>query len=149
MTQAKPIKATFSDFKLVKGRKVAQLVFEVTTDQADEALNSLGGLPRPDAERWFGIVALDLSKAATPAPAEPEKGSRKWEDLAPATQAAIRCQQRDFRKFLGAVDGAEVAERVRAQCGVNSRGDLNTEPEAAARWRTLDDQFQKSQKGFR
>ena len=38
------IKATFSDFKLIKTRKVAQLVMEIPVEQADAALKALGGL---------------------------------------------------------------------------------------------------------
>ncbi len=38
-----PICATFSDFRLVKGRKVCQLVCEVPLEQADAALAALGG----------------------------------------------------------------------------------------------------------
>ena len=53
-----PICATFSDFRLVKGRKVCQLVCEVPLEQADAALAALGGLPNPHAERWVGIVPL-------------------------------------------------------------------------------------------
>ena len=35
------IKATFSDFKLIKGRKVAQLIFEVPIEATDAALAAL------------------------------------------------------------------------------------------------------------
>lgn len=148
MTQAKPIKATFSDFKLVKGRKVAQLVFEVTTDQADEALAALGGLPRPDAEKWFGIVALDLSKAAS----EPEKqqiGARKFETLPAPQQAALRCNDPNFRNYLGAKDIDDAARLVRNFCMVESRSELATNPKARAEWVKLDDEFFKWQTGFR
>jgi hypothetical protein len=38
---------TFSDFRLIKGRKVCQIVIEVPIEQADQALAALGGLPQP------------------------------------------------------------------------------------------------------
>ena len=50
------IRATYSDVKLVKTRKVFQLIFEVPIEDADNALRVLGGLPRPAAERWVGIA---------------------------------------------------------------------------------------------
>lgn len=62
------ISATFSDFRIVKGRKVAQLIFETPLEAADEALRMLGGLPRPDAERWVGIAPLKAKPTAAPAP---------------------------------------------------------------------------------
>ena len=72
MTQATPIKATFSDFRIIRGRKVASLCFEVPIEGADAALAALGGLPRPDAERWYAIVAL-AQHAASERPSAPEK----------------------------------------------------------------------------
>ena len=149
MTAPAAIQATFSDFKVIRGRKVCQIIMELPLEAADAALATLGGLPRPDAERWFAIARLDLSKAVTPAPSEPEKPRQKWEDLAPATQAALRCDQPDFRRFIGEETSATAAEYVRRRCGVKSRGDLNISLPAAAYWRALDEDFQKSQRGFR
>lgn len=152
MTQAKPIKATFADFKIIRGRKVAQLCFEVPLEAADEALGSLGGLPRPDSEKWFGIVALDLSKPAS----EPEKARTPFRDLPPAQQAAMRCNEPDFQRFMGSRGdgGFEVSKdaatfMVRDYCGVVSRGDLNADPLAAARWRALDTDYFAWQRGAR
>ena len=149
MTNATPIKATFSDFRLVKGRKCAQLVFEVPLEGADAALGSLGGLPRPDAERWFGIVALDLSKAASEAPSAPDKQLKPFETLPAPQQAALRCNDLDFQKFYG-VNGADVAaECVRRHCGVKSRSELATNAIARAKWIELDDEFFRWKMGAR
>lgn len=82
------ILATFADFKLVKSRAVAQLVFEVPVEQADAALTALGGLPRADLERWAGIAPLKVpaerEQAATVASADAEsaKGSPRSADRA-------------------------------------------------------------------
>lgn len=57
-------RATFSDFRLIKGRKVAQFVFEVAAEQADDALDALGGLPRADVDRWCAIARLSESGLA-------------------------------------------------------------------------------------
>jgi hypothetical protein len=55
MTDAVAILATFSDFQLVRSRKVARLVFEVPIEQAKAALDVLG-MPNPVGETWCGIA---------------------------------------------------------------------------------------------
>lgn len=50
--------ATFSGLKIVQGRKVAQLIFEIAIEQADTALEALGGLPRSDNPKWVAIARL-------------------------------------------------------------------------------------------
>lgn len=194
-----PICATFSDFRLVKGRKVCQLVCEVPLEQADAALAALGGLPNPHAERWVGIVPLkaqpqgqdnsgsapspSLADAAdSPAaasdvgstrsgspltaqsPQAPARGAaepatkpkKRWEDYSPSQQAAIAGQRADFHGWLWdagpsarwdgqrVVDATEFvtpAAYIRWYCGVSSRSDLDTNPEAAKRWRELHSMF--------
>ena len=215
-----PICATFSDFRLVKGRKVCQLVCEVPLEQADAALAALGGLPNPHAERWVGIVPLKAqpqgqdnsgsapspsladaadSPAAAPMsplhkaiahlyedggstereaefyPSDPRparqtlqaqargaaepatKPKKHWDELKPSQQAGMMCERDDFQVWLvgrrfrtpngGAINcggpGLEhAAIAVRYFCGVSSRSDLDTNPEAAKRWRELHGMFQ-------
>ena len=143
------IKATFADFKLIKGRKCAQLVFEVPLEAADAALATLGGLPRPDAERWFAIARLDLSKTATAAPSEPEKVRKPFETLQAPQQAALRSNDPNFQRFIRAVDADDAADLIRNHCGIKSRAELATNDNAAKAWRALDDEFFKWQRGFR
>jgi hypothetical protein len=145
MSDAHPIKATFSDFRIIRGRKVACLVFEVPLEGADAALTALGGLPRPDAERWFGIVALDLSKPAR----EPEKTRKPFETLPPAQQAAMRCNEPGFWHFMNARDAEHAAALVRKRCSVSSRSELNTDAEAARVWRSIDDRYFRESRGIR
>ena len=150
MTQATPIKATFSDCRLVKGRKVFQLVFETPIEAADDALAALGGLPRPDIEKWFGIVALDLSKAVNDPPEKPNSAPRNFADLPAPQQAALRCNDPNFQKFLVSDGDAEkAANRVRLICHVKSRSELATNADARAKWIELDDAFYRWQRGFR
>ena len=149
MTQATPIKATFSDCRLVKGRKVFQLVFETPIEAADDALAALGGLPRPDMEKWFGIVALDLSKAVSDAPEKPNSAPRNFADLPAPQQAALRCNDPNFQKFVQADNAEQAANFIRGKCGVKSRAELATNAAARAKWIELDDEFYRWQRGFR
>ena len=202
--------ASFADFKLIKGRKVCQLVCEVPLEQAGAALAALGGLPNPHAERWVGIAPLKEQPQGQPSPgpagdggstagvsagfpppqAQPRgaaaaatgpgssngrtaefgsanggsnpspgtKPERRWDDIPPSQQAGIACGRDDFKRWVRMQapderwDGESVLQRedrpysveeeVRWYCGVSSRTELDTNPEAAARWRTLYGMFQ-------
>lgn len=145
-------KATFADFRIIKGRKQAQLVFEVPIEQADAALIALGGLPRSDDERWCAIARLDLSNPAS-APEKPRNDAPKerkpFTSLPPSQQAAMRCNEPDFQRFLGALNSEDAAALVREHCAVTSRADLNTNWKAAERWKAIDADYYASQHGAR
>lgn len=138
---AAAFKATFSDFRLVRGRKVATLMFEVPIEGADAALAALGGLPRPDAETWVAVARL-VQKAVS----EPPKERRKWDELSLPEQAALRCQDRNFREFLRRMspairDSNDAAQFVRDHCGIGSRAELSVSDIGARKWRELDSGF--------
>lgn len=157
-----PICATFSDFRLVKGRKVCQLVCEVPLEQADAALAALGGIPNPHAERWVGIVALKeqpqgkLNSGSAPpphadaadSPAAASKPKKPWHEYLPSQQAGMACDRVAFAIWLArdepeAPETAEAcAKLLRTKLGISSRSDLDTNPEAAKRWRELFGMYQ-------
>ena len=103
-------RATFSDFRIVKGRKVAQFIFETPIEGADAALEALGGVPRSDAEVWAGIARLDLSKASheprkpsgeiSPPKESTPKERRRLASLPLPQQAAMRCDDKEFQIFI-------------------------------------------------
>jgi hypothetical protein len=142
--------ATFSDFKLIRGRKVAQVVLEVPIEAADAALETLGGLPRPDAERWVAVARLvpatekPVERQSAPAPTVtlPEKPRRPFDDLAMSAQAALKCNDPAFQRFMVEMHEAEpgesgAADAVRAYCGVTSRSAIMRGSQAAGCWRDL------------
>jgi hypothetical protein len=132
-------RATFSDLKLVKTRKVAQLIFEIPIEQFDAAYEVLGGMPVAAEERWFGIAALDVAKV--------EKPKRTWEELQPQQQAGMRCSEPTFIEFLKRTRASEwnaatdAADCVRMICGVNSRVELGTNQKARVIWTQLDSAY--------
>lgn len=139
MTKLAAIQGTFSDFRTVKGRKVAQLIIEVPIELATAAITTLGGVPNPTDPKWVAIAML----AKEPAQAD-EDPRRTWEDLPAAQQAAIRCGELDFRRYLHrhhrlpVSSQDEAAQQVREWCGVESRRELNTNSIARDIWRRLD-----------
>ena len=66
---------------------------------------------------------------------------RQWGELPLAAQAALRCNDRRFRHFIGAWTASEAAMFVRAYCGVKSRRDLDGDEEAATKWFELERRY--------
>jgi hypothetical protein len=132
MTDAAVTQGTFADFRLIKGRKVCQIVIEVPIEQADQALAALGGLPQPATEAWVAIARLETKTRVVPIKPDNTKLS---------LEAALRCREPMFQRYLNVSDENEAAEAVRKACGISSRAGLNTDPEAARAWRALDGQF--------
>ena len=139
--------ATFSDFRLVKGRKVAQIVLECPLEQADAALAVLGGVPNPASERWVAVARLKDTPAKVEAPKVKTPSQRAW----------ALCQSGRFQSWLfrntasdNAYDMApspeETANVLRAQLGIKSRGELDTNPEARARFEALEKEYQEAMK---
>lgn len=168
------VAAEFVDYRLVKSRSVLQIIFELPISNADDAIRLLGGTPQPGATRWVGIAPLEGSFVAAeridPAPSVSEqltiagypaappppkpKAQKRWNQLTPTEQAAIRCTEPLFWSFLdhtlhqncpslyGSVDSVEhAAEAVRTYCEVESRKQLTTSSEAAHRWTMLEHKF--------
>lgn len=147
MNDAAVTQGTFSDFRLIKGRKCAQIVIEVPIEQADQALAALGGLPQPAEEKWVAIARLN---GHVPEP-RPDKEKQRWEDLKLSMQASIRCNEKAFWKYLNenyshlghpVRHETEAANTVRALCRIDSRAELNNSQLAAKHWNDLDRSYQ-------
>jgi hypothetical protein len=137
--KAAAIRGTFSDFRLIKGRKCAQVIVEIPIEEADAALSVLGGIPQPASERWIALAPLNVTSI------KPQKERRRYEDLKSAMQAGIRCTEPAFWRFINECHPAwntrceeHAADFVRDFCRVGSRSSLNLDPRAAAKWQELD-----------
>jgi hypothetical protein len=141
--QPAAIQATFADFRLIKGRKQAQLVLEIPIEEADNALAVLGGIPQPQSDCWVAVARLNGVAKPEPEPKE----NRRWEDLKLSMQAGIRCEEKAFWEYCrdcgyNVTNGETAANAVRELCDVDSRSGLNNNPEAAELWRDLDRSYQ-------
>jgi hypothetical protein len=146
------IAGTFADFKIVRGRKCAQLVIEVPLEKADAALVALGGLPNPSAERWVGIAPLTSEPKPAAQELEQHPAKRRFNEMPRAQQAAIRCQEPEFIRFLNATvigdmgwDAApskeDAAQVVRHLCGVDSRSEIDRSERARVTWDRLENDY--------
>lgn len=146
--QAAAFKAAYSDFKLVKTRRVVQVILEVPLEAADEALLALGGMPKPDTETWVGVARLDAKPIREETTRiEAPKAKRRFNELPPAQQAAMRCNEAAFHRFLAehctepCENPADAAFIVRKVCGVQTRADLLPESPEGRRWQSLEGAF--------
>jgi hypothetical protein len=121
--------ATFASFRLVQGRKVAQLIFEVPIEAADNALSVLGGVPNPEQTRWVGIARID-PKATKPK----LSGKDLWRA---SSECAMLCKEPDFWAYLGTSNEQEATEFVRNLLGIESRRELDQDSDAVHEWGKL------------
>lgn len=134
MTDAAAIRATYSDWRPVKSRKVLQLVMEVPIEQTEQVLQTLGA-PMPDREMWVAIARL------RDAPVEKSSVDPM------VREAGILCKDARFQRFLADkfteglrenVNTEEwAADLVRVYCVIESRTELATNADARAKWLEL------------
>lgn len=160
---------TFSEVRFVKTRSVIQIIVEVPIENADEAMKALGGFPQPASERWVGVALAPhdrekIEPDATPAggvvPVKsgvtgrrddqlptPKKDRKPFASLPFSQQAAIRCTDKQFQKFLlergYAFEESESAAAVyiRAICGVGSRRDIIDGELSGGWWKRVEQSF--------
>ena len=133
------IRATFSDFKTVKSRKILQLLFEIPIEEGSRALEALGGIPHPGTEVWCGIARLDTKKI--------EKPKRSFEELPLTQQIGIICNEPAFWRFLRSrgedVENAQhAAEFVRNFCEVKSRQEIVPHSLALEHWNEVANDYE-------
>lgn len=119
MTDAAAFRACFTDWRLIKGRKVVQVVLELPIEQADQAYQALGGMPNPAQSAWVAVARLKPERQVVPnrnndssperdksqpASEHPEPPVRARKPVASekrlAQQAGIMCAATDFQQFL-------------------------------------------------
>jgi hypothetical protein len=130
MTALAAIQGDFVDIRFVKGRKVCQIVIEIPIE-AGVNFVSIFGTPNPATSVPVALARLDG-----------EGQERKGGKL--AQRAGIICNEGSFRVFakeskLGSPsNSAEAAAMLRAQCGVESRAELDHNNEAARKFTDLE-----------
>lgn len=135
----------YADFKLVKTRQVAQVIIEIPLAGAAEFVR-LFGLPDPAAEVPLAIARLKDKTVIEHEPAI--KKPRKFEDLTPAQQAGISCNEPRFWSYLREEHGYDVtnendaADAVRHYCEVDSRAQLHPGSHGATKWAFLASHYQ-------
>lgn len=135
------IAATFSEWKMIKTRKVLQIVLELPLEQQGEVYQTLG-VPLPDQEIWVAVARLDMKAGAV----------KQVEDMRPAAKlsqlAGILCHEGGFQRFvaeqLGDHEASEdnAADYIRLVCSVKSRADIDKSEFASGKFRELRASYQ-------
>jgi hypothetical protein len=166
MSDKAVVKGCYSDFKIIKTRKVCQVVVELPLEQAQAFIHAFG-LPQPGSEQWVALARLQTpAKEETPPTASPvdlkahsEPGHdphgssrthaihRRFEDLPLPQQAALACQDMEFREFVRQYyendlkDERDAALFVREWCDVESRAQIYPGTPAGEKWGRLYNRF--------
>lgn len=152
MSEPAAILATFSDLKLIRGRKVAQLVFEVPIEEAQKATNALG-FPNAAAEKWCAIALTNLAGGSIPKHSvEDHIVSRDTSPAKPRTpsqRAAYLCTKPKFWSFLNTlrqsgfyitdVAGADFA--LKSHLGIASKTELDSNDLVAGSFEQFEGEF--------
>lgn len=151
--KAAAFQATYSDMRLVKGRKVVQFVFEVPLEGANTAYEVLGGVPNPAAEVWCAIARLDPNKVGVATPREAGPDHRPAPQADPpashrlTTRAVMLSKDPQFHLFLqglsklGCVTEEDAAVYIRAKCEVASRSEIKPGTAAATKLDFIESAF--------
>jgi hypothetical protein len=148
MSKPAAISASLVDVRNIAAHKCVRLEIHVPVEQASLVMAAFGWPTAADPVP-VAIARLDLSKPSGAAPIEPEKVRTPFRDLPPAQQAAMRCNEPEFWKFIDGVNSDHAANILRRKLGIESRSQLNTNPLAAARWAALDTEYFAWQRGAR
>lgn len=157
MTDLAVIQATFCDFRIVKGRKQAQLVFELPLEMAQDAITKLG-MPQPSDPAWCAIALLNREAAAPPSPdksaAARERGKEQYRQKDAMEQAAVRavllCKDKTFQQWMAelrdaswhATKGEEYCSaQMRNYLEIASRRDIGSNDRAYQAFLALETQF--------
>lgn len=133
----------YCDLKFVKTRKVAQITIEIPIEQAAAFVASFGA---PDPSQGVPVALARLNDKQRQEP--PAKDRKAWADLPCSQQAAIRCGELPFQKFMseynvGQVHDAETcAQAVRFLTGCDSRSELNKYGPKQDIWREIEAEYQ-------
>ena len=149
MSSATAFSGSYCDMRFVKSRKVAQIVVEIPIEQA-AAFVAAFGAPDPAKECPVALARL----VAEP---KQEAPKRKFGDLPASQQAAMRCNEIGFQRFIAERKGDKsgltlgplpATDYVRAYCKVNSRAELDKSETASGFWKELDDAYFAWSRGF-
>lgn len=137
MTSPAAIQADYCDLRFIKSRKVCQIVVEIPIEAGGAFVAAFG---TPDPSKGVPIALARINPDA--------KSERKGSKL--AQRAGILCAEGAFQKFLterigkpyfNVTNAEEAADYVRVKCDINSRAELDHNPEAADKFRALDSEY--------
>lgn len=135
------MRGAYSDFKVIKSRKVIQMVVEFPIESSASFVEMFG-IPQPHEEQWVAVALM--SKTAV---------VRNETAIKAIQDAGILCKSKSFGRWLkddrgmsevNPDDPNSIAQALRAILGVRSRSDLSTDSEALKVWHSLKSSYDNS-----
>lgn len=139
MTAPAAIQADFVDLKFIKGRKVMQVILELPIE-AGATFVATFGTPNPSTG-----TPVALARIQPAAKAEPER--KQWDDLSLAQQAGILCSDPQFQTWFSVPTAEAAATKLRIRCNIASRSELDTNRDAARRFREINSGYRATLRG--
>lgn len=158
------IMASLHSYKSLATRKQLQITLEVPSEYAAQALKMLG-VGDPSGSQWFAVTRMNAqpknghpageSPAALPPHADKAEGQDKPRTYTRSQRAAIMCQDPAFQSWIIGRDvgtnsvvstlgddrtAADFA--IKSVLGITSKRELDTDPEAAARFDAIRTDFE-------
>jgi hypothetical protein len=138
------IRASYSEFQMVKTRSVLKIILEVPIERAADVLKKLG-VPIPGEERHVAVALLsDLAK-------EPDNvvsiAKTRYAQSSPmeraVTRAGMLAHDEEFWQWSSTMDEADAAGWIRDRCGVRSRSEIATDSTAFGRFVSMEEEFRQ------
>ena len=132
-------KGTYSDFKIIKSRNVAQIIVEIPLEQSDDFI-AMFGIPKPTSEKWVALAGLN------------EEVVDRNEKATKAIQiCGMVCKDEKFGIFLrdekklaevNPYRADTIADGLRALLGIRSRTELHKNDNLVA-WNRLYSEYEQ------
>lgn len=140
------ITGSLVNMRNVGTHKSVALTVHVPEELAQQVIAAFGW---PTAATPVAVALARLNPNAK-LDAQPEAGPkerRRFQDLPPAQQAAMRCNEPAFQQYLFerfgiAKDEPSAAAQVRKWCNVGSRSEIRAGTEPGSFWTSLNDRYE-------
>jgi len=138
MTTNKVMQGTYSDFKVIKTRKVIQVVVEIPIEQGNSFVEMFG-VPDPSQEVWVAIAEINRTAIET-----------QGEATKAVQQAGMLCRSLEFGKWLRDHRGCpevdpesheSIADGLRAILGIVSRTEFHNSPDLVTAFNRLKGEY--------
>lgn len=146
MTNSAALSGDYVDLRFIKSRKVCQVIIEIPIEQGSAFVQAFG---TPNPATGVPVAIARLQETAK----QQEKPKRSWSDIPRSQQAAMKCDDPDFRAFLTermdyhVGDASAAAKTIRMICAVQSRADIDASERASKAWDSLYSDYQLYQRG--
>ncbi len=154
-----PFQADYTEFLMVKGRKVLKITLEVPLEEMQSVLEYLGA-PKPHESTWVAVALVNPSMIGVEPPTEAppvSKAKQRYAASDEGKKAVVRAgalaKDERFYPWLivsdkycydsGGSDEDWSAEYIRTYCGIASRSELATNKEALQKFLALEEEFKR------